>query len=124
MSDRVIDASAIAALAFAEDAALQVIEQIDGCSLHAPALVTFEIANVAWKLIRRTPTAKPRFMKALEFVDEMHLHYRGIDQRGVVELGLETGLSAYDASYLWLSRYLGAPLVTLDRKLAAHAKDV
>jgi predicted nucleic acid-binding protein len=36
----------------------------------------------------------------------------------VVALAAKTGLTAYDASYLWLSQRLGAPLVTLDRKLA------
>jgi predicted nucleic acid-binding protein len=30
-----------------------------------------------------------------------------------------TGLTAYDAAYLWLARHLGAGLVTLDCKLAA-----
>ena len=31
----------------------------------------------------------------------------------------DTGLSAYDAAYLWLARHLGAELVTLDEPLAA-----
>ena len=35
----------------------------------------------------------------------------------VVELALETGLTAYDASYLWLARQFGADLVTLDKAL-------
>ena len=36
-------------------------------------------------------------------------------------LALETGLTAYDASYLWLSRRLGADLVTLDKALGNAA---
>jgi predicted nucleic acid-binding protein len=31
------------------------------------------------------------------------------------------GMLTYDASYLWLSRQLGAELVTLDRQLAKAA---
>ena len=42
-----------------------------------------------------------------------------VDQHEVVALAETTGLSAYDAAYLWLTRRLGAGLVTLDRKLAA-----
>src|SRR5437764_10639303 len=122
MPDKVIDASALAALAFAEANAEAVIDQIDGYRLHAPELVAFEMMNVAWKRMRRAPAAKASFLQAIDFVIDLRLHYRGVDHRGVVELGLETGLTAYDASYLWLSRHLGAPLVTLDRKLAAHAK--
>jgi predicted nucleic acid-binding protein len=38
-----------------------------------------------------------------------------------VALAAETGLTAYDASYLWLSHRLRVPLVTLDSKLAQAA---
>ena len=38
-----------------------------------------------------------------------------------VELGLATGLTAYDASYLWLAKELGAELVTLDKALRKAA---
>jgi predicted nucleic acid-binding protein len=39
----------------------------------------------------------------------------------VVPLAEASELSFYDASYLWLSRSLGVPLVTLDTKLEAAA---
>jgi Predicted nucleic acid-binding protein, contains PIN domain len=122
MLDKVIDASAIAAIAFAEPAADAVIDQIDGCRLHAPTLLPFELMNVAWKYGRKQPRARALFLQALDYLIDLSLLYRGVDQRGVVELGLETGLTSYDASYLWLARALRMPLVTLDRKLAAHAK--
>ena len=57
-------------------------------------------------------------------LQRLGLRFRGINQEEVVRLGLSTGLTAYDASYLWLSRVLGMPLVTLDRKLGAHAKNL
>lgn len=40
---------------------------------------------------------------------------------GILELAEATGLTAYDASYLWVAHSMGAELVTLDRKLAAAA---
>ena len=52
------------------------------------------------------------------------LRFRGIDQSEVVKLGLATGLTAYDAAYLGIARALAMPLVTLDKKLGAHAKHV
>ena len=42
-----------------------------------------------------------------------------VDHAAVMDLAEATGLTAYDASYLWLARELEAELVTLDRKLAA-----
>ncbi len=74
MADKVVDASALAAIAFAEPGVLEGIG----------------------------------------------LRFRGIDQEAVVKLGLQTGLTAYDASYLWLARAPRMPLVTLDKKLGAH----
>ena len=35
---------------------------------------------------------------------------------------MRTGLTTYDASYLWLARDLGVELVTLDRQLAEAAE--
>lgn len=121
MADKVVDASALAAIAFAEPGAEHVIDQIDGHRLHAPALVIFEVMNVAWKRAKKQPRATALFLEALEVLQGLSLRFRGIDQDAVVKLGLETGLTAYDASYLWLSRALRMPLVTLDKELGAHA---
>ena len=123
MADKIVDASALAALAFAEADAAEVIEKIDGHRLHAPTLVTFELMNVAWKRAKKQPAATALFLEALNVLQDVGLRFRGIDQEEVVKLGLATGLTAYDAAYLWLSRALGMPLVTLDRKLAAHAQE-
>ena len=122
MPDKVVDASALAAIAFAEAGADAVIDEIDGHRLHAPTLVVFELMNVAWKRARKQPAASALFLEALEVLAGLGLRFRAINQEEVVRLGLATGLSAYDASYLWLSRALDMPLVTLDRKLGAHAK--
>jgi predicted nucleic acid-binding protein len=122
MPDKVIDASALAALAFAEPSADAVIDEIDGHRLHAPTLIVFELMNVAWRRSRKQPAATALFLEALDVLQGLGLRFRGIDQEQVVKLGLETGLTAYDASYLWLARALRMPLVTLDRKLGAHTR--
>jgi predicted nucleic acid-binding protein len=124
MADKVVDASALAALAFAEADAGAVIELIDGHRLHAPTLVLFELMNVAWKRAKKHPAATHLFVQALDVLQDVAVRFRGIDQEEVVKLGLATGLTAYDATYLWMARTLRMPLVTLDRKLAAHAKKI
>ena len=124
MADKVVDASALAALAFAEPAADAVIDQIDGHRLHAPTLVVFELMNVAWKRSKKQPAATALFLQALDVLDGLGLRFRGIDQGEVVRLGLSTGLTAYDATYLWLARALAMPLVTPDKQLGAHAKNL
>jgi predicted nucleic acid-binding protein len=122
MPDKVIDASAMAALAFAEREAGFVLDEIDGHRLHAPELLVFELMNVAWKRSRKQTAAVHLFLESLDILTELSVQYRGVDRRAVVELGLETGITAYDASYLWLARTLGVPLVTLDRKQRAASR--
>ena len=122
MPDKVVDASALAAIAFAEPGADAVIDEIDGPRLHAPALAVFELMNVAWKRAKKQPKATALFLEALDMLEGLSLRFRGIDQGEVVKLGLATGLTAYDATYLWLAQALRMPLVTLDKKLGAHAK--
>ena len=42
-----------------------------------------------------------------------------LDLTDVVSLADETGLTVYDACYLWLARLLKCELLTFDKKLAA-----
>jgi predicted nucleic acid-binding protein len=47
-----------------------------------------------------------------------------VDLDATLDLAGRTGLTAYDASYLWLARRLNAELVTLDRQLERAAAAV
>jgi predicted nucleic acid-binding protein len=44
-----------------------------------------------------------------------------VDHNSALKVAAATGLTAYDASYLWLSQQLGAELVTLDQQLSKAA---
>ena len=49
----------------------------------------------------------------------LEIHWRDVDHPQVLALALETGLTTYDSSYLYLARALDLPLVTFDRPLLA-----
>ncbi len=115
---KVIDASAVAALAFAEPDAERVIDAIDDHDLAAPQLLPFELASVAWKKMRLRPDAVEVLGEQLRDGLQLPVSLMPVDHIEVVALATARGLSAYDASYLWLARELGAELVTLDKRLA------
>jgi predicted nucleic acid-binding protein len=79
------------------------------------------LANVAWKKARRQPADAAAILMALERAldDRSGLAWRDVDHADAVLVAEATGLSTYDASYLWLAGALGADLVTLDRRLAS-----
>jgi predicted nucleic acid-binding protein len=117
----VIDASALAAMVFGEPEATAIARSVNDSRLLAPALLDFELANVCWKKCRRTPDQRSVFLAAYAWRHAVAIERAAVDQDETLFLALQTGLSVYDASYLWLSRKLGAELVTLDARLAAIA---
>lgn len=118
----VVDASALAAVVFSEPDADAVAKRLQGALLAAPSLLGFELANVAWKKARRADAADTTklvnaLLGGLQFAQRIAFHK--VDHADVVLIARATGLSTYDASYVWLAGWLGAELVTLDQRLIA-----
>jgi predicted nucleic acid-binding protein len=118
MAVKVVDASALAALLFGEPEAEAVAGQLEGARLVAPALLGFELANVCLIKSRRHPEQRAALTAAFRLRAQMAVEEVAVDHEGALELAAATGLTAYDASYLWLTRELGAELATLDQRLA------
>ena len=116
---KVVDASALAALLFGEPEAEAVAASLEGARLTAPALLGFELANVCLTKMRRHPAQRDSLRAAFRLADRLAVETVAVDHSAALDLAEATGLTAYDASYLWLARALGGELVTLDRKLAA-----
>lgn len=118
---KVIDASALAAIVFVEPEGKNVIREIEGCELAAPFLLPFELANVCLTKQRRHSTQREQLLSNFLLVDRMAIRYVGMNMVQVLLLAEEHNLTAYDASYLFLSLELEASLVTLDKRLAKAA---
>lgn len=121
MRSIVVDASAMVALAFNEPAGDDIARRLDEAEVHAPTLLAYEMANAAWKKARRYPDQAPAILRALMLALDptTGIRWHRVVEPDVAVLSIATGLTAYDASYLWLAGMLGADLVTLDERLAA-----
>jgi predicted nucleic acid-binding protein len=117
----VVDASALGAILFAEPQADQIAGRLGGSLLVAPALMRFELANICWKKIRRHPEKREALLAAHALAGEMEIHEVEVPFSEVVAVAESEGLTAYDASYLWLARALDLELVTLDSALSEAA---
>jgi predicted nucleic acid-binding protein len=120
MPVKVVDASAIAAILFGEPEGEAVAARLTGARLVSPALLSFELANVCVIKSRRDPKQRAALTAAFRLHYTLGVEEIAVDYDSALELAVATGLTAYDASYLWLKQQLGAELVTLDRHLA-HA---
>lgn len=119
MPASVVDASALGALLFGEPDGAVVAERLRGGRLIAPALLPFEVANVCLKKMRRDPDQRDALMAAFAMLDRMEVGLVEVDHGEALILAERSGLTAYDASYLWLARRMSIELVTLDRQLKA-----
>jgi predicted nucleic acid-binding protein len=106
-------------LLFGEPDGLAVAERLRNGRLIAPALLPFEVASVCLKKLRRHPERRDALMIAFGMLDRMELDVLEVDHGEALVLAERCGLSAYDASYLWLARRMSIELVTLDSQLAS-----
>lgn len=114
----VVDASAIAAVVFGEPDGRTVAAHVDGERLIAPSLIDYELASVACKKLRRHPGLASAIFAAVARLQSLPITRVPAPIGDVVALAAETGLTAYDAAYLWLALSQDAELVTLDDQLA------
>jgi predicted nucleic acid-binding protein len=114
----VVDASAISAIIFGEPNGPTIAAHVEDESLVAPGLIDYELANIAWKKIRRHPVRQLEVTAAISVFHRLQITRVPVPIGDVLALALDTGLTAYDASYLWLAMSRDIELVTLDDELA------
>jgi predicted nucleic acid-binding protein len=117
MPVKVADASAIVAYLFGEPAGDTIWPRLEDATLVAPQLLPFEVANACLKKLRTQPPHRESLLAAFAELAELDIELREVEQSAVLSTAENTGLSLYDASYLWLARELDAELVTLDKRL-------
>ena len=123
MALAVVDASAVAAIVFGEPGAEDVTSRLEDLELAAPSLLPYEVANVAAFKLRRRLLPLQQVASGLDLFARFGITLHGADPAALATVAERTGLTAYDAAYLWLAASLGAELVTLDRKLERAWRD-
>lgn len=98
-------------------------ERLEGRALFAPTLLVHELATVCLKKGQAAPEKAAAFRSALNLLPRMGIRQVRIPGEALLNTARETGLTAYDAAYLWLSRELEAELVTLHQQLATLSQE-
>jgi predicted nucleic acid-binding protein len=93
-------------------------------SLHAPHLLAVEVAQVLRRFQLQGVLSAERGALALAALADLDVASYPHEPLLPAIWQLRDNLTAYDAAYVALASALGAPLVTLDRRLASSAHSV
>jgi predicted nucleic acid-binding protein len=118
MSVTVVDASAVAAVLFDEPESAPVLASVAG-RLLAPTLLPYELASICAAKIAKRPAETQLILARYRLFGDLDLHMRDPEWASLPQLANQWLLPVYDAAYLQLALASGAPLVTLDARLAA-----
>ncbi len=115
-----VDCSVLAAVVFAEPRADESTAMIANRELHAPALIDYEMVNVAAR--KASAGNEDRIASALHLYTELPVGLHSIDLVQTFAIARRYAISAHDAAYLWLAGELRTPLATFDTRLGKAAQ--
>ncbi len=128
-ADFVLDASVTLSWAFEDEVtpeADSVLERLRTKSAFVPPIWPFEVTNglvVAERKGRITLNDAITFLSSLRHLPiSIFLGFFEIPLEQLARVAQDTGLSAYDASYVYLAKLQHLPLATLDKSLAHAAR--
>lgn len=117
MQVRVVDATAIAALLFAEPAADEIVEQLDEAVIVAPTVLECDLCRLCLEKIHDAEESTNYYLEALRLLQDLKLEYVQQEAMEVVSFAAEHGLTINQAYYLRLVTILDAGLVSLNKHL-------
>ncbi len=118
----VVDASVAATWLLPDETNANTADVLGAAGLHAPWLFWAEMRNILVVAERRKRLDRPMLGEAVALLEGLHIVFDSTPTGDrVMALARGHGLSVYDALYLELAQRLGAPLLTLDQKLAKAA---
>ena len=127
----VVDASVAVSWCFPDEDdvyATRVRDLLKEVDAVAPAIWAVEIANAMVNGHRRARIDDADLVRAVEVLGDLPIAEAPISVAeaigAVARIAIGSGLSSYDASYVYLAMREGVPLATLDAKLRAAAEAV
>ncbi len=121
--DIVVDTSALIAVLVGESTRKKIIEITRGNTLIGPGSIPWEIGNAFSAMFKKNRISLEEAQRGLLIFNGIPIRYVEPDFIKVLQLSKKTNLYAYDAYFLDCAIRHKAPLLTLDKKLQASAKN-
>ena len=122
--DIVIDTSALIAVIVGEPEREKIIEFTNGNTLIGPGSIPWEIGNAFSAMFKQDKLTFDEAKKGFAIFVNIPLRYAEPDFVNALKISKQTKMYAYDAYFLDCAIRHKAPLLTLDRRLLAAAKQI
>ena len=122
--DVVIDTSALVAVIIGEPERDRIVDMTAGNTLIGPGSIPWEVGNAFSAMLKQERLTLDGAQKGLAIFESIPVRYARPDFAHALTLAHQTNVYAYDAYFLDCAIRHNAPLLTLDRKLRAAAKNL
>jgi predicted nucleic acid-binding protein len=122
--DIVIDTSALMAVIVGESERENIIAIASGHTLIAPGSIPWEIGNAFSAMFKQKRISLENAQKGIEIFHSIPIRYVPTDFPNVLRLSRKINMYAYDVYLLDCASQYRSPLLTLDLKLRAAAKNM
>jgi len=118
----VLDTSAVLAVALAEPGKARILEATSGSLLVCAESIDFEVGNALSSLFKSKKLELGKALESLAAYRKMIFTRHPVNLEAAVHLSHKLNIYAYDAYVLEVAITFQSPIVTLDRRLANHAR--
>ena len=122
MENMVIDTSALLATILDEPQKPRLVELTRGTNLLAPGSQPWEMGNALAAMFKKSHLELKEALAALEVFHSIPIQFVNLDVAKALEIAHAARIYAYDAYMIVCAIDYQAPLLTLDRTLARHAR--
>lgn len=122
--DIVIDTSALIAVIVGEPERKRIVELTTDNTIIGPGSIPWEIGNAFSAMFKQDKLTLDEAKKGFEIFLNIPLRYVEPDFVNALKISRQTKMYAYDAYFLDCAVRHKAPLLTLDRRLLAAAKEI
>ena len=122
--DVTIDTSAVLAVVLNEPSRASLLDLTRGAVLRSPGSLRWEVGNACSALVKRGRLDIDQAAAAIASFQQIPIQLVAVELDEAVTLAAEHGLYAYDAYMLVCAQRHRTPLLTLDRPLAAIAREL
>jgi len=119
----VADASVVLAVLLNEPEKSRIIEITEGRDLVSPGCLKWEIGNAFSAMLKRKRLNEKQVQKALDTFSVIPIKEVEVNLNDALRLCGTHNIYAYDAYYMIVSKRLSRPILTLDERMSAVAKE-